>query len=65
MSPRCPNCGEWTTVSRVRSIEPTLLEVSQLSPPPYCPVCGHPWWREGLADEAQRVIDEADGGGGD
>jgi len=39
---------------------PTRLRVSHVTPPPYCPICGHPWWREGLAEEAERIANRED-----
>ena len=58
MNPRCPICQEWTVVCR---IEETMyrghaaLKVTNVLPPPYCPMCGHPWWRDELGKEAERI----------
>lgn len=61
MSPRCPICGEWTVVCLVEQVSPIRLKVSEVSPSPYCPMCGHPWWRDELGKEAERIANGDDG----
>ena len=56
MNARCPECGEWTVVCLVEPVG-TVARVSHVTPPPYCPMCGYAWWREGLAEEAGKVIE--------
>lgn len=61
--PVCPECGEAMVVCRVEEGpydivgEVAMLKVTQLDIPPYCPFCGHAWWRRELAEEAERVIE--------
>jgi len=59
VSAKCPKCGERTSVTLLQEIvgdASMMVRVSHLVPPPYCPICGHPWWREKLAEEAERVM---------
>jgi len=57
----CPECGEWSLVCRlehVEGVDRVLVRVSNVVPPPYCPMCGYRWWYEGLAEEAEKVISD-------
>ena len=57
----CPECGEITMVVRAEPLEGgKYVRVSEVTPPPYCPMCGEPVWRELLGDEAERILHEAD-----
>lgn len=56
---KCPSCGERSVVIRLASERSGIvLRLTNVSPPPYCPMCGHPWWRDELGKEAYRITDD-------
>lgn len=56
----CPRCGEEAEAvfaeKKTKRLGRLELKVTALNPPPYCPMCGYPWWREELAEAAERAI---------
>ena len=56
----CPSCGERSVVIGMTSERSgTVVRLTNVSPPPYCPMCGHPWWRDELGKEAYRITEES------
>lgn len=56
---KCPSCGERSVVIRLASERSGIvLRLTNVSPPPYCPMCGHPWWRDELGKEAYRITED-------
>ena len=56
---KCPNCGERSVVIRMTSERSGIvLRLTNVSPPPFCPMCGHPWWRDELSKEAYRITED-------
>lgn len=56
---KCPSCGERSVVIRMTSERSGIvLRLTNVSPPPFCPMCGHPWWRDELSKEAYRITED-------
>lgn len=58
-SRKCPECGELSIVTHI-TVERSglLVKMTEITPPPFCPMCGHPWWRDELSKEAYRITED-------
>ena len=58
-SRKCPECGELSIVTHI-TVERSglLVKMTEITPPPFCPLCGHPWWRDELSKEAYRITED-------
>lgn len=58
-SRKCPECGELSIVTHI-TVERSglLVKMTEITPPPFCPMCGHPWWQDELSKEAYRITED-------